>query len=229
MEKVTALSLGGSIIAPDKVDHNFLNQFVKAMKEHLINRPNEKVIIVTGGGSVARTYQNAYRSIDPNADNDLLDYLGIAATHINGTLVKALFREYCFDDLVIDPTAPIEFKGQILVGAGWKPGFSSDTDAVLLAKRFGAKQVINLSNIAKVYTADPKIDPDAKPIDAISWADFRKMVGSEWVPGKNLPFDPIASREAEQGNLQVICADGRNIANTFAILRGEKFEGTLIG
>jgi hypothetical protein len=31
MEKVTALSLGGSIIAPDKVDYDFLSKFVKAM------------------------------------------------------------------------------------------------------------------------------------------------------------------------------------------------------
>jgi uridylate kinase len=55
------------------------------------------------------------------------------------------------------------------------------------------------------------------------------MVGDIWTPGKNVPFDPIASKEAEAANLQVICADGRNIKNTLAILRQEDYEGTLIG
>lgn len=229
MQYITVLSLGGSIIAPDAVDHEFLKRFVSAMEEYLANNMKHKVILVTGGGAPARNYQRAYKAIAEKADADLLDWLGIAATHLNGTLVRSLFARHCDDALVTDPTASINFTGQILVAAGWKPGFSSDTDAVYLAKRFGADTVVNLSNIAKVYTADPKVDPSATPIDHISWKDFRKMVGNTWIPGKNVPFDPIASREAQEGNLKVICADGRNIENTFAILRGEPFEGTIIG
>ena len=129
-----------------------------------------------------------------------------------------------------NPTAEdVSFSGRILVAGGWKPGFSTDTDAVYLAKRFGAKLVINLSNIAKVFTDDPRKNPDAKPIDSISWADFRAMVGDEWVPGKNAPFDPIASKLAQEAGIRVICADGRNTENTLSILRGESFEGTVIG
>ena len=229
MQQITVLSLGGSIIAPDGVDHEFLTRFAEAMKSHLDDHPDHKVIIVTGGGAPARNYQMAYRAICTHADADLLDWLGIAATHLNGTLVRAIFFRYCSDALVTDPTAPIAFSGQILVAAGWKPGFSSDTDAVYLARRFSAHRVINLSNIAKVYTADPKIDPAAQPLDEINWNDFRAMVGDTWIPGKHVPFDPIASREAEAGGLQVICADGKNIHNTFAILRNEPFEGTTIG
>ena len=229
MKHITVLSFGGSIIAPDSVDTEFLSRFVTAMDAHLDAFPDEKIILVTGGGAPARTYQAAYRSISKKSDSDMLDWIGIAATHLNGSLVRALFSHRCNDPLVTDPTAPIDFSGRILVAAGWKPGFSSDTDAVFLAKRFGADTVINLSNIAKVYTADPKKDPDPTPIDAISWTDFRHMVGDTWTPGTNLPFDPIASKEAQQGKLRVICANGRNIGNTFAILRGEPFEGTVIG
>jgi len=229
MQHITVLSLGGSIIAPENVDHEFLRRFATAMETYLSDHPTDKVIIVTGGGAPARIYQQAYKRVSAQPAEELLDWIGIAATHLNGTLVRALFADHCPDPLVTDPTAPIAFDGRILVAAGWKPGFSSDTDAVYLAKRFGAKTVINLSNIAKVYTADPKLEPDAKPIDTIGWADFRKMVGDTWIPGKNVPFDPIASREAQEGGLQVVCADGRNIENTFAILRNEHFEGTVIG
>ena len=98
-----------------------------------------------------------------------------------------------------------------------------------MAEKFGAKVVVNLSNIEKVYTDDPRKNPDAKPLDTISWADFRKMVGDEWVPGKNCPFDPIASAKAEKAGIQVICAGGKNIANIESILNDENFIGTTIG
>jgi uridylate kinase len=116
-----------------------------------------------------------------------------------------------------------------MVASGWKPGFSSDYDAVLLAERFQAQMVINLSNIEKVYTADPKTDHGAKPLDKISWDDFRAMVGDDWVPGKNVPFDPVASRHAARIGLKVVCAAGKNLENLKKILNGEDFVGTIIG
>ena len=106
--------------------------------------------------------------------------------------------------------------------------FSTDNDAVLLAERFNAPTVINLSNIAKVYTDDPRTNPEAKPIDTISWADFRAIVGDEWVPGKNVPFDPIASLHAQIAGISVICAAGRDIENLRNILDGKPFTGTTI-
>ena len=99
---------------------------------------------------------------------------------------------------------------------------------MLLAQKFGAKTVVNLSNIEKVYTDDPRKNPDAKPIDEISWADFRKIVGDEWVPGKNCPFDPIASKKAQDSGIKVICAGGKNIANIRNIIREEAYTGTTI-
>ncbi len=115
------------------------------------------------------------------------------------------------------------------MAAGWKPGFSTDNDAVLLAEKFNADTVINLSNIAKVYTDDPKLNPDAKPLDHIPWPEFLKMTGGEWTPGKNCPFDPVASKKGAELNLRIITADGKNIKNTEQILSGCEFEGTVIG
>lgn len=229
MSKLTVLSLGGSIIAPDKVDTEFLNKFNKALREYLNEDKERKVIIVCGGGAPARIYQTAFRAISQSTDNNVQDWIGIKATHLNGELVHAIFHDLTSDDLVTDPTTDIKFSNQVLVAAGWKPGFSTDTDAVYLAKRFGGKLIINLSNIAKVYTGDPKTDPSATPIDSINWVDFRKMVGDEWVPGKSLPFDPIASKVAQEENMSVICADGRNIENTMAILNNKEFFGSTIG
>ncbi|MBQ6672515.1 MAG: UMP kinase, partial [Spirochaetales bacterium] len=192
-----------------------------------------RLIFVCGGGAPARVYQQAYREVitDPAQQNaSAQDWIGIKATHINAELMKAVLGDLCRDMVVTNPTAEdVSFTGRVLVAGGWKPGFSTDTDAVYLARRFGGKLIINLSNIKKVYTDDPRKNPDAKPIDSISWADFRKIVGDEWVPGKNAPFDPIASRLAQESEIRVVCADGRNIDNTLAILKGKEFEGTIIG
>ena len=230
---VTVLSVGGSIVAPDKPDFDFLDKFSKIIRAWLSQDLSRKLIMVIGGGAPARDYQNAYRKVcdlhKKNINNDEADWIGIMATRLNAQLVKAVFEDLCPNPVVYDPTAVDDFRGQILVAAGWKPGFSTDNDAVVLAERFSGNLVVNLSNIAKVYTDDPKKNPEAKPIDSVSWEDFIKIVGTEWVPGKNTPFDPIASQRAQKAGIKVICAAGKDIENLENILNGKDFKGTVIG
>ena len=226
---VTVISVGGSIVAPDGVDEDFLKKFTALIGEFLAKDEKRRFILVVGGGGPARAWQNAYRNISSTPVDEQADWIGVMATRLNAQLVKAVMGEWCTQDLVIDPTQVEPLMGRVLVAAGWKPGFSSDYDAVLLAERFQAGMVINLSNIEKVYTDDPKKNPDAKPIDSISWADFCAMVGEEWVPGKNVPFDPIASKHASKMGLKVICAAGKDLQNLKYILSGDAFIGTTIG
>ena len=226
--KTTVLSLGGSIVAPEKVDVEFLTRFKASIAGYLEERKDVRLSLTVGGGAPARIYQEAARKISPSSSAEELDWLGIRATHLNGALVRAVFSEYVENELVTDPTGDFSFDGRILVAAGWKPGFSTDTDAVYLARKFGAKTVVNLSNIKKVYTDDPRKNPDAKPLDHISWDDFIAMVGETWTPGKNTPFDPIASQIARKEGMSVICMDGRNIENLMAMLSDRPFEGTTI-
>ena len=228
------LSVGGSIIVPDKPDTEFLSKFISMVTAWLDQDKSRRLILVAGGGAPARVYQNAYKEVAEktglSSKDDAADWIGIMATRINAQLLKAVFGDYCKNDVVYNPTLEdISFDGQILVASGWKPGFSTDTDAVYLGEKFGAKTVVNLSNIEKVYTDDPRKNPDAKPLDTISWADFRKMVGDEWTPGKNCPFDPIASKKASEIGMKVICAGAKDINNIKAILEDKEFFGTVIG
>jgi len=226
---VTVISLGGSIVAPSGVDTEFLKNFYNLIRSFIKNGSDRRFIFVVGGGGPARQWQGAYREIAADKiNNDEADWIGITATRLNAQLVKAVMSEWCSQDVVINPREVDPLTGHVLVAAGWKPGFSTDYDAVLLAERFGADMVINLSNIEKVYTGDPKTDPGAKPIDKISWADFRAIIGDEWTPGKNVPFDPVASRHAEKIGLKVICAGGKDLENLKKILNGEDFTGTTI-
>ena len=102
-------------------------------------------------------------------------------------------------------------------------------DAVLAAKSIGAKKIINLSNTDYVYDSDPKLNPDAKKIEQISWAEYRKIIPKEWThSGLNTPFDPVASELAQREGMTVITMNGRNIENLAKCLNGEKFIGTVI-
>ena len=83
-------------------------------------------------------------------------------------------------------------------------------------------------NADYVYDSDPKINPNAKKIEKISWANYRKLIPNEWNPGLNSPFDPIASKMAEETGVQVIIMNGKPIDNFEKCLNGESFLGTVI-
>ena len=229
MTEVRVISLGGSIVAPDRVDVDFLKAFRDVTLRFLDAAAGRRLVLVVGGGAPARAYQQAYRQISDEASDVEADWIGIAATRLNAKLLAGIFAPLSADPVVIHPEGEIDFRGRVLVAAGWKPGFSTDFDAVVLARKFGAETIINLSNIARVYTADPKSDPSALPVDTASWAEFRGIVGDRWEPGKNAPFDPIASKLAAELGLRVIVASGRDIENLEAILSGGRFAGTVIG
>ncbi|THB68097.1 MAG: UMP kinase, partial [Spirochaetaceae bacterium] len=220
---ITVISLGGSIVAPDAIDTEYISGFCSMIRDFLQKDESRKVILIVGGGGPARRYQAAYRSLKNDPSDDDQDWIGIMATRLNAELIRAVFSPECQDPVITNPEANFSFSGSVLVAAGWKPGFSTDFDAVMLAERFGAKRILNLSNIEKVYTSDPKTDPDARPLDAISWEDFVEMVGSCWTPGKNTPFDPIASAKARKMGLTVLATGGSKLENVAAALEGQAF------
>ncbi len=226
---VAVISLGGSIIAPKGLDVPFLKDFARLVEGHLSGDPNRKLIIVCGGGSLAREYQAALREASSTASSEDQDWVGIAATRVNGELVRRILRPWCVENLVTDPTAVTVFTGRVMVAAGWKPGFSTDNDAVVLAQRFSASLVVNLSNIAQVYSADPRTNPVARALERLSWKEMLKIVGGEWTPGKNTPFDATAAHAAAASRIPVVFAEGRNLLNLERILRGDAYTGTTIG
>jgi uridylate kinase len=97
-----------------------------------------------------------------------------------------------------------------------------------LASKFEDKNIIILSNIKKIYTADPKINPDAKPIDSMTWEELHSLVGDDWVPGNNVPMDPKAVKEGLKQKVKIIFADGKDLNNFKKILDDGDFEGTIV-
>lgn len=222
------ISVGGSIVVPNgQIATDFLKAFKKTLVAHA--KDGWRFVIVVGGGGTARAYQGAAREVG-KVTNDDLDWLGIHSTRLNGHLMRTVFRDIAHPVMYKNPNrVPTRFKEHVLVAAGWKPGQSTDFVATRIAKRLGAKVVLNLSNIDYLYTADPRTDKTATPICEIGWKEFRKMVGNKWDPGMNAPFDPIASRLAHNAGIQAVLLNGNNLDNVTAFLDGKNFVGTLIG
>lgn len=224
-EEVVVISVGGSMIVPDEIDTDFLS----ALKDLVLRgvKKGKKFIIITGGGKVCRKYQHAASTVAQLSPKDI-DWLGIHATRLNSQLVKTILGNKVEDIVVHDPFAKIVFNKPVLIAAGWKPGWSTDYDAVLLAKRFKAKKLINLSNIDYIYTADPKLDPNATKIEKTTWKEFRKIIPKKWSPGLSAPFDPIASKEADSIGLEVAIINGKKLGELENYLLGKEFVGSLI-
>ncbi|MFH1047969.1 MAG: UMP kinase [Patescibacteria group bacterium] len=225
-KSITIISLGGSLIYPtDEPDAKFLKAFVEFIQKR--TRRGERFVIFTGGGKVCRRYQSALAKIRPATGRDL-DWLGIHVTHLNAHFIRAAFGRLASEQAIIDPTVPIRFDQPIVIGAGWKPGCSTDYDAVLLAENIGARTIINLTNIDSVYDTDPRKNSAAKAIKNLSWTELRQLIGNIWKPGLNSPFDPVASRKAQRLGLRIVIANGKKLKNLQNILDGRPFRGTTI-
>ncbi len=230
--EIIVISLGGSLIAPKEgIDWKFLKKFRELILSQI--KKGKKFVIITGGGNTARVYQQAANKVTELTKDDQ-DWLGVHSTRLNAHLIKTIFRKYAHPRINKNPRTKADIKNHfkkgecIMVAAGWRPGWSTDYVATILAERLGAKTVINLSNIEYVYTRDPNKYKNAKKIETINWKDFRKIVGNTWDPGLNMPFDPIASKLAQKLRLKVVICNGKKIANLKNLLETKKFRGTII-
>lgn len=227
-EPPIVISVGGSLIAPTTTPDTQFLQELNTFIRYWVQK-GKRFFLVAGGGKVARAYRDAGAGVIGDLSEDDLDWLGIHATHLNGHLLRTIFRDIAYPKVIQHYDRKLKnIKEQVVIGAGWKPGWSTDYDAVLLARDYGAQTIINLSNIDYIYTDDPKKNPDAKPIKHMTWDELEKFVGTEWKPGMNAPFDPVASSLAKKLFLRVIIANGKDFKNLHTILENLPFKGTVI-
>ena len=226
MSKTFVLSVGGSLI----VTKEGINlHFLKNLHQFILRQVKQgyKFYLVIGGGATARTYIRAALAAAPVSPADR-DWVGIRATRLNAQLLQIIFGAAAYREVVTNPTKPVKTTKSIVLAAGYRPGCSTDYVAVLLAQHNKVDTVINLSNIDYAYDQDPRKFPDAKKLEKVTWADFRKIVGNRWRPGLNVPFDPVASQAAAKHKMKVVILNGENLQNLENCLQERKFVGTTI-
>ncbi len=221
------ISLGGSVVVPG--DHEISVRFLKGFRALILReiKQRKRFFIIVGGGKITRLYQKAAKQVGGLSADDL-DWLGIHATRLNAHLLRTIFRTVAHPVVIKDYSRKQVIRKKVILAAGWKPGWSTDYDAVKLAKMYEAPAIINLTNIPYVYDRDPNKSRRAKPLKRTSWSAYRRMVGSKWDPGANWPFDPVAAKLAHASGLRVIICKGQNLKNVRRILQGKRFVGTTI-
>lgn len=227
--EIIVLSLGGSLIVPNGgIDIAFLTEFHDFIRDQ-VSTKNRRFFITVGGGAITRNYQKAAREVRKHDLPDIdADWLGVHATRLNAQLVRTIFQDIADPRVIKHYEIILKIHSPVAIAAGWKPGWSTDYCAVTVCQDYGLKQVINLTNVDQVYDKDPNKFSDAKPLTTVSWKDYRAMVGNHWSPGMNAPFDPIASKLAQDLGITVKILNGKHLENLAKALDGKPFAGTTI-
>jgi uridylate kinase len=137
--------------------------------------------VVIGGG-------NIFRGVAPGAagmDRATADYMGMLATIMNGLALQDAMRNAGINARVqsalsIEQVCETYIRGRairhledgrivIFAGGTGNPFFTTDTAAALRASEIGAEIVLKATKVDGVYTADPKLHPDAKRYQRVSF------------------------------------------------------------
>ena len=172
-EPPIVLSIGGSLIVPKTgIDTTFLKDLNECIRHYV--KQGRRFFLVAGGGVTARHYRDAGKTVIGDMTDEDLDWLGIHATRLNAHLLRTIFEDIAHPRIIENYEKKLQdWEEPIVIGAGWKPGWSTDYDAVILARDYGANLIINLSNIYYVYDKDPNQFSDAKAIKKLTSPDRR--------------------------------------------------------
>jgi uridylate kinase len=143
-----------------------------------------QVAVVVGGGNFFRGAELQKRGMDRNR----ADYMGMLGTVMNCLALQDFLEKEGIETRVqtaitmaqvAEPYLPLRAirhleKGRVVIfgaGAGM-PYFSTDTVTAQRALEIRADMVLMSKNgVDGVYTADPRIDPDAKKLESITFQE----------------------------------------------------------
>jgi uridylate kinase len=175
--KLSGEALMGAL--PYGADPERIAAVARAIKD--VRERGVEIAVVVGGGNIYRGLAGAAAGMDRATG----DYMGMLATVLNALALRdALERlgavtrvqsaiavsEVCEPYIQRRATRHLE-KGRVVVfaaGTG-NPFFTTDTAAAVRALEIGAEALLMAKNgVEGVYTADPRVEPDARFIEEIS-------------------------------------------------------------
>jgi len=229
-KRVVIISLGGSLIIPNKINTEFLNKFKKTLQK---NQRKFKFVVVCGGGKTARTYIEGLENqkIKPKKKELLQSYLGIASTRLNARLMTYFFGEEAHQGI---PHNMKQIKNLlrthniIFCGAlRYSKNQTSDSTSAKLARYFHT-QFINLTNVKGLYNKNPKKFRSAEFIPEISYKNFLKIAKAvPFKPGQHFVLDQKAAKIIKKSKITtfILGNDTKQLDN---LLNRKHFIGTRI-
>ena len=224
------LKLSGEALAGEQktgVDVKTVGAICDKIKE--VVEMGVQVAIVVGGGNFWRG-RNGHQM-----ERTTADYMGMLATAMNGlALQDALEARGLYSRLqtsiemreIAEPFIQRKAekhlnRGRVVIFAGGTghPYFTTDTAAVLRATEIKADIILLGKAIDAVYSADPKIQPDAIRFEEISYLD---------VLNKDLKvMDSTATAMCRDNNIPLLVFGISDPENIVRAVKGEKI-GTIV-
>ena len=224
------LKLSGEALAGEQktgISPEVLDDITEQVKE--LKDLGVEIAIVVGGGNFWRG------KYGHNMEKTTSDYMGMLATTINALALqdaleaKGMFtrvqtaiemREIAEPYIKRKATKHLE-KGRIVIfaaGTG-NPFFTTDTCAALRAAEIEAEVILVAKTIDGVYSADPKVDPNAVKYDEITYLD---------ILNKDLKvMDLTATTLCKDNDIPLIVFAMSEKGNMLKAVKGEKI-GTIV-
>ncbi len=217
-----AIKLGGSVAFDEGIDESFMRQFTDFLRD--MTRAGTRIVVVVGGGDINRRYLTVATNVAdlPDVERDMI---GIYASRLNATLFRSILHDIAAPELYDRQGKYAEFGAHdIVVGAAWAPGWSTDYVTTRIASDMGIGRVVILSNVSHIYGGFGT--DSTEKLGEVTFREYINMIPDEWEPRMSVPVDPVAARFAKDHSMEIVVADGRDIDNTRAIINGEHYTGT---
>ncbi|MCJ7637452.1 MAG: UMP kinase [Nitrososphaeraceae archaeon] len=229
-KKRIVIKLSGSIFSlsdnHDQDSNNYYNIF-KQYSDVLINLThNVQLIVITGGGSIARLYIKFARKL--GLDEASLDLLGIAISRVNAKLLIASLGNYAYPEIPqsLDDVGRFIESNKIIVSGGLHPGQSTNATSALIAEKTRASEFINATDVKGIYNSDPRKNNNAQLFEKIELGKLLTMLLKESsMAGEYDLLDIVSLKVIERSKIRtkVILSDPKNISNA---IQGRNYIGT---
>jgi len=231
--KNIVIKIGGSLLFSEDLEIN-IQQIIKFCKVIKANQHYDKVIIVCGGGIIARNYISAIRSVHSNETSN--DIMGIKISRINARLLMEVFGEIAFPEIPkqFGELAQALLFNKIIIMGGLQPGQSTTSVALEVAEFIDADQVVILTNVNGIYDKDPNKFDDAKLIKNLTLNKLQNLIikdsnEKQAAAGEYRIFDAVSLQIMKRSKIKVYVVSGTNLDEFTIIWVGESdFNGTVI-
>lgn len=228
MKKIIVLSLGGSLIVPDKINFKLLEEFKRVILKNTISY---KFIIVCGGGKTARVYIDGLENQNISNKEYLQSLLGVSTTRLNARFMTYFFGKDANKGI---PHEMVEVENYLrkdkIVFCGalrYAKNQTSDATSAKLAHYFKC-DFINLTDVSGLYDKNPKKFKNAKFIPEISYKGILNMFNNiKFKPGQHFVLDKTAIKIIKKYQIRtfILGPDFKNLDN---LLNGKHFVGSII-
>jgi len=231
--KNIVIKIGGSLLFSEDLEIN-IQQIIKFYKVIKANQHYDKVIIVCGGGIIARNYISAIRYVHSNETSN--DIMGIKISQINARLLMEVFGEIAFPEIPkqFEELAHALLFNKIIIMGGLQPGQSTTSVALEVAEFSDADQVVILTNVTGIYDKDPNKFDDAKLIKNLTLDKLQNLIikdsdEKQAAAGEYRIFDAVSLQIMKRSKIKVYVVSGTNLEEFTKIWVGESdFNGTVI-